>query len=141
MPVGDGGSVDHRWRDRVVTATEIRGQIETELGGLEPAEVEVGSGPARYYRAPGATGTLGFITPVSDHFCFQCNRLRLTADGSLRLCLLSDVEADLRTPLRRGAGVSEIRSLLLDAIHSKPMRHGLGERRRPKTRVMSEIGG
>ena len=141
MPVGSGGSTATEWQDRVVTAPTICAQIEAALGPLEPAEAGVGGGPARYFRLPGAVGTLGFITPISDHFCTQCNRLRLTADGQLRLCLLSDAEVDLRTPLRQGAGVADIKLLLIEAIQSKPMQHHLDEFRRPETRVMSEIGG
>jgi cyclic pyranopterin phosphate synthase len=106
----------------------------------ELAEVD-GSGPARTYRLPGARGTLGFITPISEHFCYRCNRLRLTADGQLRPCLLSDQEIDLRRPLRSGAGVAQIKRLLLQSIECKPMRHHLDEWRRPENRVMSEIGG
>nr|HID13333.1 GTP 3',8-cyclase MoaA [Anaerolineae bacterium] len=141
MPVGNGALVDSKWEERVVTAQEIRERIEAALGELEPAKVSAGSGPARYYRLPGARGTLGFITPISEHFCYRCNRLRLTADGQLRPCLLSDYEIDLRTVLRRGADVAQIKALLLAGIKSKPMRHHLDERRRPENRVMSEIGG
>jgi cyclic pyranopterin phosphate synthase len=141
MPVGNGVMVAGGWRERVVTAQEIRREIEDALGELEPAKMGVGNGPARYYRLPGAEGTLGFITPVSEHFCYQCNRLRLTADGQLRPCLLSDQEIDLRTPLRGGASVEEIKALLLKGIDDKPMRHHLDECQLPENRVMSEIGG
>jgi cyclic pyranopterin phosphate synthase len=141
MPVGDGATVADDWRDRVVTAQEVRQKIEDALGELEPAKVDVGGGPARYYRLPGAKGTLGFITPISEHFCYRCNRLRLTADGQLRPCLLSDHEIDLRTPLRQGADVAQIKELLLQGINSKPMQHHLDEWQRPENRVMSEIGG
>ncbi len=141
MPVGNGGLLDERWEERVVTAGEIRTRIEAALGNLEPAKMRVGSGPARYYRLPGAEGTLGFITPISEHFCYRCNRLRLTADGQLRPCLLSDAELDLRTPLRQGATVAEIKALLLEGIARKPMQHHLDECERPENRAMSEIGG
>jgi cyclic pyranopterin phosphate synthase len=141
MPVGNGVLAAGGWRERVVTAREIRRQIEDALGELEPAKMGVGNGPARYYRLPGAKGTLGFITPVSEHFCYQCNRLRLTADGQLRPCLLSDQEIDLCTPLRGGAGVEEIKALLLRGIGDKPMQHHLDECQLPEKRVMSEIGG
>jgi cyclic pyranopterin phosphate synthase len=124
-----------------VTAREIRQQIESALGALEPAKISTGNGPARYYRLPGAQGTLGFITPISEHFCYQCNRLRLTADGQLRPCLLSDQEIDLRTPLRRGADVAQIKGLLLQGIENKPWEHHLDNSERPEKRVMSEIGG
>jgi cyclic pyranopterin phosphate synthase len=141
MPVGNGMLTDGGWRERVVTAKEIRRQIELSLGALEPAKMSAGSGPARYYRLPGASGTLGFITPISEHFCYQCNRLRLTADGQLRPCLLSDDEIDLRTPLRQGAKVEHIRDLLLRGIGNKPMNHHLDQCQLPENRVMSEIGG
>ena len=141
MPVGNGVLADGGWHDRVVTGQEVKQRIEAALGRLEPAKMATGSGPASYYRLPGASGTLGFITPVSEHFCYRCNRLRLTADGQLRPCLLSDQEIDLRTPLRQGADVAQIRALLLRGIESKPMRHHLNECELPETRVMSEIGG
>jgi cyclic pyranopterin phosphate synthase len=141
MPVGNGMLTEGGWRERVVTAKEIRRQIESSLGPLEPAKMSAGSGPARYYRLPGANGTLGFITPISEHFCYQCNRLRLTADGQLRPCLLSDAEIDLRTPLRQGAKVEHIRELLLKGIGSKPMVHHLDQCQLPENRAMSEIGG
>ena len=141
MPVGNGVLADGDWRERVVTAAEIREKIEAALGELEPAKMSTGGGPARYYRLPGAKGTLGFITPISEHFCYRCNRLRLTADGQLRPCLLSDREIDLRTPLRQEADVAQIKELLLQGINSKPMQHHLDEWERPENRVMSEIGG
>jgi cyclic pyranopterin phosphate synthase len=141
MPVGNGALADDDWRERVVTAREIRQRIESALGELEPAKISTGNGPARYYRLPGARGTLGFITPISEHFCYQCNRLRLTADGQLRPCLLSDQEIDLRTPLRQGADVAQIKDLLLQGIENKPWEHHLDELERPEKRAMSEIGG
>ncbi|MBN1978137.1 MAG: GTP 3',8-cyclase MoaA [Anaerolineae bacterium] len=141
MPIGNSMAVEGNWRERVVTAREIQEQIEATLGALEPAKVLPGGGPARYYRLPGAKGTLGFITPISDHFCHQCNRLRLTADGHLRPCLLSEYEIDLRTPLREGADVEHIKTLILQAIERKPMQHHLDECQIPTGRVMSEIGG
>jgi cyclic pyranopterin phosphate synthase len=141
MPIGNGVAVEGDWKDRVVTAREIRKQIEAALGPLEPAKVLPGGGPARYYRLPGAQGTLGFITPISEHFCTQCNRLRLTADGHLRPCLLADTEIDLRAPLRAGADVEQIKTLIVQAIEHKPMRHHLDECQVPAGRIMSEIGG
>lgn len=141
MPVGNGGWLGDEWTEKVVTAEEIRPRVESTLGTLEPAKMSAGGGPARYYRLPGAQGTLGFITPISEHFCYRCNRMRLTADGQLRPCLVSDEEIDLRRPLRRGAGVAEIKELLLKGVESKPRRHHLAESNRPKKRSMSQIGG
>ncbi len=141
MPVGSGSLVGDEWRQKVVTAEEMRGKIESELGPLTAAKVSVGNGPARYYRLPGARGTVGFITPISEHFCCRCNRMRLTADGQLRPCLLSDAEIDLRTPLRQGAGVAEIRELLLRGVQSKPREHHLAESVTSLRRTMSQLGG
>ncbi|MBN2005297.1 MAG: radical SAM protein, partial [Anaerolineae bacterium] len=137
------------WNTDVVTAAEMRAAIESALGPLEPAHSD-GAGPARYFQLPGAAGTVGFITPLSEHFCNRCNRLRLTADGQIRPCLLSDLESDLRTPLRQGAGVAEIKALLKDIIARKPERHHLEQahesahesaHKHARKRAMSEIGG
>jgi len=147
MPLGNGVAGD--WREQVVTAAEVRDEIEAALGELEPAKMVAGNGPARYYRLSGAegatddgkrSGTLGFITPISEHFCYKCNRLRLTADGQLRPCLLSDEEIDLRRPLRQGDSAEEIKTLILRGIARKPTRHHL-EEMQPEGRRMSEIGG
>jgi cyclic pyranopterin phosphate synthase len=141
MPFGTGGMIDEEWRERFVTAAEVRDRIEAALGPLEPARMSIGGGPARTYRLPGAQGTLGFITPISEHFCYHCNRLRLTADGQLRPCLMSDEEIDLRTPLREGAGVDQIKALLRAGIECKPRQHHLVEQSTAEKRAMSEIGG
>ena len=141
MPVGETVSPDQTWGDSVVTATEIRDKIEAALGALETAKIATGAGPARYYRLPGAKGTIGFITPVSEHFCFSCNRLRLTADGKLRPCVLSEAEVDLRTPLRAGAALEELADLLVSGIMGKPDGHHLDSGQTAQDRVMAEIGG
>jgi len=138
MPLGANAA----WAgDGYVPMAEVRTRIEALFGALEPAGEPAGNGPARYFRIPGAAGTLGFITPVSEHFCFSCNRLRLTADGKLRPCLLSDAEIDLRTPLRAGATQQELAELLLSGIRVKPEGHDLAGGKAPVTRVMAEIGG
>lgn len=125
-----------------VPISEVRSRIETELGRLEPVEKgERSNGPALYYRLQGAVGTIGFISPVSEHFCFSCNRLRLTADGKLRPCLLSDHEIDLREALRCGATGDELQDLLRVAIDRKPAGHHLAEDLAPSKRQMSQIGG
>jgi len=138
MPLGANAA----WAgDGYVPMTEVRARIKSAIGALEPVGGPAGNGPARYYRAPGAAGTIGFITPVSEHFCFSCNRLRLTADGKLRPCLLSDAEIDLRTPLRAGATQEELTNLLLSGIMGKPGGHRLAQGEAPSKRVMAEIGG
>jgi cyclic pyranopterin phosphate synthase len=141
MPLGNGGLMTEDWEDRVVTAGETRQRIESALGDLEPAKMSTGNGPARYHRLPGAKGTIGFITPISEHFCYKCNRLRLTADGQLRPCLLSEQEIDLRTPLRQGATVDELKTLIVQGINRKPLRHHLNEHTHSEGRTMSQIGG
>ena len=122
----------------LVPVSEIMERIEA-LGKLEPS-LPNGVGPARYYRFPGAKGTIGFISPVTDCFCQACNRLRLTADGKLRPCLFSDDEIDLRGPLRQGATVGEIKRLIRQAVAAKPERHKLIAGVTCE-RFMSQIGG
>lgn len=124
-----------------VSTPELKVRIEREIAPLIPAKVHIGNGPARYYQLPDAVGTIGFISPVSEHFCGTCNRLRLTADGKLRPCLLSDYEIDLRTPLRAGASEEEIMNLIVTGITAKPERHRLADCEFPHARGMSEIGG
>jgi cyclic pyranopterin phosphate synthase len=145
MPIGDAAQA----AQGIVTAKEIRARIEAALGKFEPARADAGAGPARYVHLPGKPGKIGFITPISEHFCDRCNRLRLTADGQLRLCLLNDREIDLRTPLRAGAGIAEIEDLIAQGIQQKPQQHTLagGACAMPDaataqpSRQMSQIGG
>lgn len=137
MPLGAG---EHWSAESYIPSAETKAQIEEALGPLEPAALE-GNGPARYWRLPGAEGTIGFISPISEHFCSLCNRLRLTADGKLMPCLLSDRELDLRALLRGGADDAAIRNLLLRAVAMKPDRHHLDERIVPETHLMSQVGG
>jgi GTP 3',8-cyclase len=138
MPIG--GNQD--WVDgEPVGIPEIRGRIEAELGPLEAVHGPTGNGPARYYHLAGARGTVGFIGALSEHFCAACNRLRLTADGRLRPCLMSDREIDLRGALRAGADQIEIQALLARAIDHKPARHHLDEAASPTDRTMAQIGG
>ncbi len=126
-------------RERFIPISEIAERVET-LDTLEPGKLN-GNGPAKYYRLPNAKGTIGFISPVSEHFCFQCNRLRLTADGKLRPCLLSDDEIDLREPLRTGASIDDLKRLIQEAIDSKPECHNLKVGATAKNRNMCQIGG
>jgi cyclic pyranopterin phosphate synthase len=146
MPVGMPTAGGMEWESGVVTTDAIRAQIEAALGPLEPASTQAGAGPARYYRlagahGPSAGGTVGFISPLSEHFCGTCNRLRLTADGKLRPCLFSSHEIDLRAPLRAGAGAEEIKALLTAGIAAKPEGHHLRECESVHDRTMSQIGG
>ena len=110
MPLGTAGAEND---GRYLANSAIREQIET-LGKLEAVNGKrtKTEGPARIYRLSGSAGEIGFISPVSRHFCNLCNRLRLTADGHLRACLLSDDETDLKGPLRAGCSDDEIGALI-----------------------------
>lgn len=121
---------------RVDAAIHDNGKEDSTEGPVLPAE-----GPARYYRLPGARGTIGFISAISEHFCHQCNRLRLTADGRLRPCLMWDREVDLRSMLRQGASEDDLREVIRRTTLEKPWGHRLGEGVAPRGRTMSEIGG
>jgi cyclic pyranopterin phosphate synthase len=126
---------------KFVPVSEIRKRLKT-LGKLEPCLPSVGNGPAKYFRFAHASGTVGFITPISEHFCFKCNRLRLTADGKLRPCLMSDYEIDLKLPLRSGISSSDgLKKLIEEAVANKPLRHHLAEGQIPKGRPFSQVGG
>jgi cyclic pyranopterin phosphate synthase len=128
---------------KVVSAAEVIARLEVLHGSLVPLGKGSGSGPAVRYRIPGHTGTIGFITPVSQHFCVQCNRIRITADGKLRTCLFSDNETDLLTPLRMGISNISILSLIESALDVKPDGHDIagGGAFKACTRTMSHIGG
>ncbi len=151
MPIGLTGegaceSIDPGWTESDhVPAEEVlehlsREGAEAGLGRLEAVsrgDAPGGWGPAQYYRFPGAPGTIGVITPLSHHFCEECNRLRLTADGRIRTCLFSDEEIDARTVLREGDD-EDVRALVREALLAKPESHQM---RVGTLRGMSQIGG
>ncbi len=125
--------------DRILK-DEIMARV-AELGNLTRLPFR-GKGPSRNYRIAGARGIVGFISPVSDHFCEWCNRLRLTATGLLRPCLFSNIEADLRTPLRNGASDAELRAIIEQAVQAKPERNRLHDPGSALPLVsLSQIGG
>jgi cyclic pyranopterin phosphate synthase len=95
------------------------------LGPITPVAHQQLDGPAQRYRLKGARGEIGFIRPMSDHFCDRCNRLRLTASGQLRACLLSDYSEDLKSPLRLGATDEELSEIFLRVVRHKPLAHRL----------------
>jgi len=111
------------------------------FGPLEPFLSSKGNGPAKYFKFAGSTGTIGFISPLSDCFCSSCNRLRLTVDGMLRPCLMSDRELDLKPVLRNGGTLNDIKLSLLHAVEAKPERHKLVEGQSQKGRAMCQLGG
>ena len=118
----------------------MRRRIEGEFGPLEEASYDFVD-PSRAFRIPGAMGTLGFISSVTEPFCQGCGRVRLTADGKLRLCLLRDDEVDLLTPLRNGASFEDMRVLMRDGAYHKPWGHSLAQGVFADNRAMNQIGG
>ena len=132
---------DRAWEPgKVLTGAEIRAAIEEHFE-LEPEPREP-SATARVYRFADGHGRIGFINPVSEPFCGDCNRIRLTAEGRLRTCLFSLGETDLRAPLRAGAGDDELERIIRDAVWRKELKHHVNE---PgfiqPARSMSAIGG
>ena len=132
---------DHAWtEDSVLTGAEIRALIEREHPLVEREREP--SATARVYGFADGPGEIGFINPVSEPFCSDCNRLRLTAEGKLRTCLFSMHETDLREPLRSGASDSELAEIVRNAVWRKELKHRVGEPGfRPPPRSMSAIGG
>jgi cyclic pyranopterin phosphate synthase len=132
---------DRAWTpDSVLTGAEIRELIEV----VHPLE-EVPREPhatARVYRFADGSGEIGFINPVSEPFCADCNRIRLTAEGELRTCLFSVHETDLKGPMRAGADDAELEAIVRDAVWRKELKHHVNEPGfRPPPRTMSAIGG
>ena len=121
-----------------VSAEDIKNRL-SELGELEVSEPPVGAGPARYFRLPGARGLMGFISPVSSHFCPSCNRLRLTADGKMKPCLFSEDETDMREILRNNREPGPVLDAIQACLAEKPRDHGGLDG--PTGRSMSQIGG
>ena len=132
---------DRAWTpDAVLTGAEIRRIIQT-VHPLEEIPRERHA-TARVFRFADGRGEIGFISPVSEPFCADCNRIRLTADGKLRTCLFSMHETDLREPLRDGASDAEIEEIVRDAAWRKELKHRVNEPGfRPPPRTMSAIGG
>jgi cyclic pyranopterin phosphate synthase len=133
---------DRAWStDDVMTGAEVRALIEAEGLALRERPREPHS-TARVYGFADGRGEIGFINPVSEPFCGDCNRLRLTADGKLRTCLFSLHETDLRAPLREGADDAELERIVRDAVWRKELKHRIDEPGfRPPARTMSAIGG
>jgi cyclic pyranopterin phosphate synthase len=132
---------DHAWRpDQVLTGSEIRAAIHA-LHPLEPEPREAHA-TARVHRFADGRGRVGFINPVSEPFCGDCNRIRVTADGRLRTCLFSLHETDLRGPLREGASDDDLEQVIRDAVWRKELKHRVNEPGFVQpARTMSAIGG
>ncbi len=141
MPIGRQAG----WRpERYLSGADIKARLRP-LGRLYPLGSRKSfDGPARRFRFSGARGEIGFINPISRHFCPSCNRLRLTADGRLRACLFSDNEVDIKRALRSGLSDDDLRAVFRQAIAGKPRRHPKllpGGPIRKCQRQMSQIGG
>lgn len=124
MPIGNKDSWD---KSRFIAAEELKEMIST-VGVLEAISGSRMEGPARIYRLTlpdGQTGRIGFISPISHHFCDKCNRLRLTSEGRLRACLLHDHETDLKAIIRHGGTDIDIQQAICQTILSKPKGHTL----------------
>jgi GTP 3',8-cyclase len=132
---------DHAWSpDSVLTGDELRSLIHATYP-LEELPREP-SATARVFRFSDGQGEIGFINPVSEPFCADCNRVRLTAEGKLRTCLFSLHETDLREPLRSGASDEDLETLIRDSVWRKELKHHVGEKGfRQPARSMSAIGG
>lgn len=123
--------------DRYISVSEMHTRLSSL--NLAPAKAPQGNGPARTFAIPGAFGTVGFISPLGEHFCATCNRLRLTADGSLRPCLLMDHEISIRAAIRQG---TELGPFLKQAVEMKPEGHELlAISPKHPIRAMSQMGG
>jgi cyclic pyranopterin phosphate synthase len=134
MPVGEAGR-----SAGFLDVQPIQERLRRRFGlvdGLVP-----GGGPARYLVSPDGRFQIGFITPISRHFCATCNRVRLAADGALHLCLGQDDKVDFRRLLRNGCSDADLESALLAALRNKPEKHEFREQPGRIVRVMSSTGG
>ena len=139
MPVG----TENGWStERFLSSDDIFKKLQV-IGPLYPVNGQGLDGPAKRMAYDGARGEIGLISPISEHFCPSCNRLRLTAEGRLRVCIFSDDEIDLRTPLRNGASDVELETAIRTAILQKPKEHPIQMNPLPRKcqRQMSKIGG
>jgi cyclic pyranopterin phosphate synthase len=151
-------TIDHAWHVRFIELMPVgvsdvardffdqhfisAGELIARLPELAKSESPQGSGPARTYRLPGAQATIGFITPASEHFCNACNRLRVTAQGSLCACLFGERGEDMRGALCEGVSGTKLQELLARAIDSKPEQHPFGaDFKITSVEAMSKIGG
>jgi cyclic pyranopterin phosphate synthase len=136
MPMGDTGrNASNHYLSLDVVKEQLQQQFEL-IPGVMP-----GGGPARYMQVAGTDLRIGFITPISQHFCETCNRVRLSADGTLYLCLGQDDKVELRPLLRAGADQETIKQTIIEAIALKPERHEFREKPEQVVRIMSLTGG
>jgi len=151
-------TIDHPWEIRFIEFMPVSGGLDftpenmfpaaailaelEKVGKLLPELRQGPAGPARMFHFPDAPGRIGVIPAVSEHFCGECNRMRITADGRIRPCLFSTEEIDLRSALRRRASDAELEAIMRNAACAKPERHHIGEKDfRQGHRRMHGIGG
>ncbi len=140
MPLG-GGECARLAVSNFVSNKDTLRRIEEALGPMALLPDQHPADESLNYRLPGARGVVGLISPVSQPYCGNCNRMRLTADGKFHLCLLNDDELDLRAAMRNGAGDRVIQSLLLQAVAAKPTGHHLDRGESTEDRSMYQLGG
>lgn len=140
MPIGnaqDWGVGFPAPDDRYISVQEMHEKLAAM--DLQPVSASRGNGPARTFQIPGALGTVGFISPLGEHFCQNCNRLRLTSDGKLRSCLVQPDEISLRDAVRAGEPIEQY---FVQAIQNKPQHHNMLDAVPAESqRGMSQIGG
>lgn len=134
MPMGDTGR-----NAGYVDLQPIRRRLQQCFGLIDG--MVAGGGPARYLVSPDGRFSIGFITPLSQHFCATCNRVRLSVDGTLYLCLGQEHSLALRPLLRAGCGDTELEAAIRSAIELKPERHEFGEQPGRIVRIMAATGG
>jgi cyclic pyranopterin phosphate synthase len=138
MPIGD---LPFFQKDRFVSASETMQRIESHFELIKGSSLQ-GNGPAKSYQIKGGMGTVGFISPMSSHFCYECNRIRMTADGKLRGCLFGKQETNLKLALENGVSDEKLADMFKEAIRAKPQRHHMNEGwGTDNTRKMYQIGG
>ena len=135
--------VEEGWqKEKCISTSELVGIINKFQELIPLGNQEKRTGPARRYKFKDGLGEIGFISPISDHFCGSCNRLRLTSDGKLRTCLFSDEEIDIKGALRSGCSDKELEDILFNAVRKKPEKHFINDNIFKKcSRTMSFIGG
>ncbi|HTQ78395.1 MAG TPA: GTP 3',8-cyclase MoaA [Thermoanaerobaculia bacterium] len=131
----------HPGAGRLPTCDDVRARLEARHGALEPADPAFRTGPAKSFRLPGATGTVGFITPLSHTFCAECNRLRLSARGELRLCLFAERNYPLRPCLTAADPQAALEAEILRVLAEKPAEHLLQQGDYGNLVSFMEIGG
>lgn len=137
MPMGKAGQAA---TDRFLDLQQVKNEIQESIN-LIPHTMPNGGGPARYYRLADSGASIGFITPLSQHFCESCNRVRLSVDGTLYLCLGQNDNVELRPLVRAGISDAELAIVIKNAITKKPEKHDFNDKKQHVVRLMSLTGG